>query len=88
MNRPDFDINLGGLIFMDEQNKNLILATVLSFLVILIWFMLFPPEEVTQPVDTATTEQSVDPNVPNVAPRQQAPRPPRHRKTRLSQHRA
>ena len=28
---------------MDDQNKNLILATVLSFLVILIWFTLFPP---------------------------------------------
>ena len=31
---------------MDDQNKNLILATVLSFLVILIWFALFPPPEV------------------------------------------
>ena len=30
---------------MDEQNKNLILATVLSFLVILVWFVLFPPPE-------------------------------------------
>jgi YidC/Oxa1 family membrane protein insertase len=28
---------------MDDQNKNLILATVLSFLVILVWFVLFPP---------------------------------------------
>ena len=44
---------------MDDQNKNLILATVLSFLVILGWFvggpMLFPqwfPTE-TQAVDTA-----------------------------------
>ena len=32
---------------MQEQNKNLILATVLSFLVILVWFVLFPPPEVT-----------------------------------------
>ncbi len=30
---------------MDDQNKNLILATVLSFLVILVWFVLFPPEQ-------------------------------------------
>lgn len=30
---------------MDDQNKNLILATALSFLVILVWFLLFPPEE-------------------------------------------
>ena len=33
---------------MDDQNKNLILATVLSFLVILGWFLIFPPPE-TQP---------------------------------------
>ena len=38
---------------MDDQNKNLILATGLSFLVILVWFVLFPPPE---PV--------VDPNAP------------------------
>ncbi len=30
---------------MDDQNKNLILATVLSFMVILVWFILFPPPE-------------------------------------------
>jgi len=36
---------------MDDQNKNLILATVLSFLVILTWFLLFPPET---PVPSAT----------------------------------
>ncbi len=30
---------------MDEQNKNLILATLLSFLVITVWLMLFPPEQ-------------------------------------------
>jgi len=38
---------------MDDQNKNLILATVLSFLVILVWFVLFPPEQ-----------QTIDPNAP------------------------
>lgn len=40
---------------MDDQNKNLILATVLSFLVIMVWFVLFPPPE---PV--------VDPNAPAI----------------------
>ena len=30
---------------MDNQNKNLLLATSLSFLVIIIWFVLFPPPE-------------------------------------------
>lgn len=30
---------------MDDQNKNLILATVLSFVVILVWFFMFPPPE-------------------------------------------
>ncbi|GIT89988.1 membrane protein insertase YidC [Jannaschia pagri] len=30
---------------MDDQNKNLILATVLSALVMLVWFVLFPPEQ-------------------------------------------
>ncbi|WP_114966448.1 membrane protein insertase YidC [Alkalilacustris brevis] len=30
---------------MDDQNKNLLLATVLSFLVILVWFVVFPPPE-------------------------------------------
>ncbi len=33
---------------MDDQNKNLILATALSFLVILVWFILFPPPEPTE----------------------------------------
>ncbi|MCZ4352539.1 membrane protein insertase YidC [Roseovarius aestuarii] len=42
---------------MDNQNKNLILATVLSFLVIIIWFVLFPPPE----------PAPADPNAPLVA---------------------
>ena len=53
---------------MDDQNKNLILATALSFLVILVWFVLFPPEE---PVS--------DPNAPAVTAQndtQVAPAPP------------
>jgi YidC/Oxa1 family membrane protein insertase len=32
---------------MDDQNKNLILATALSFVVILVWFVMFPPPEPT-----------------------------------------
>ncbi len=42
---------------MDDQNKNLILATALSFLVILAWFVFFPPQDTTPPTgpDTATT---------------------------------
>ncbi|KNG92302.1 membrane protein insertase YidC [Pseudaestuariivita atlantica] len=39
---------------MDEQNRNLILATVLSFVVILVWFVLFPPPE---PIEPATAPQ-------------------------------
>lgn len=41
---------------MDDQNKNLILATALSFAVILVWFLLFPPQDtppVTPPPTTA-----------------------------------
>jgi len=30
---------------MDDQNKNLLIATGLSFVVILVWFLLFPPPE-------------------------------------------
>ena len=41
---------------MDDQNKNLLLATGLSFLVILVWFFLFPPPE---PVVDTTTPAAV-----------------------------
>ncbi len=45
---------------MDDQNKNLILASVLSFLVIVVWFFLFPPPDpapnLTIPDATATTD--------------------------------
>ncbi len=48
---------------MDDQNKNLIVATALSFLVILVWFVMFPPPEPTPvdpnaPVPTASEHQS------------------------------
>ena len=47
---------------MDDQNKNLILATALSFIVILVWFVLFPPPEPEVPLDTTvpTTAQEQD----------------------------
>lgn len=52
---------------MDDQNKNLILATALSFLVILVWFVLFPPEDAAvdpnAPAIVATTTEAVSPPV-------------------------
>jgi YidC/Oxa1 family membrane protein insertase len=45
---------------MDDQNKNLILATALSFAVILVWFLLFPPPEPAPRPETAiVTEEGV-----------------------------
>ena len=49
---------------MDDQNKNLILATVLSFLVILTWFWLFPPEDLTTPNGSETVISQDDGTVP------------------------
>ncbi len=64
---------------MDDQNKNLILATALSFLVIMAWFLIFPPEQqapvsddvaqTTQPDGTATTPSAApDAGSPATAP--------------------
>ncbi len=51
---------------MDEQNKNLILATVLSFLVIMGWFWFFPPEEpALTELPPQTTEAIADTATPN-----------------------
>ncbi|MEL6899147.1 MAG: membrane protein insertase YidC, partial [Planctomycetota bacterium] len=44
---------------MDDQNKNLILATALSFLVILVWFLVFPPPEATNPQPQSLETSSV-----------------------------
>ncbi|MFQ3183165.1 MAG: YidC/Oxa1 family membrane protein insertase [Octadecabacter sp.] len=55
---------------MDDQNKNLILATALSFIVILTWFVLFPPPEVAETAPSAAvtsadgTTLSVDAQIP------------------------
>ncbi len=48
---------------MDDQNRNLILATALSFVVILIWFVLFPPPE-PPAQDPAAIEQAEDLTAP------------------------
>ena len=42
---------------MDEQNKNLILATLLSFLVITVWLMLFPPQQTQEELAPPTTAE-------------------------------
>jgi len=44
---------------MDDQNKNLIIATALSFVVILVWFVLFPPPEPDTALDATTASQSI-----------------------------
>jgi YidC/Oxa1 family membrane protein insertase len=57
---------------MDDQNRNLILATVLSFLVILVWYTLFPPPEPPaapeRPAVVATEGGVVAPAVVGEAP--------------------
>ncbi|MDR5654776.1 membrane protein insertase YidC [Ruixingdingia sedimenti] len=55
---------------MDDQNKNLILATALSFLVILAWFFFFPPEEPPAPATppTATELQGAAPGTATPPP--------------------
>ncbi|RKT32111.1 protein translocase subunit yidC [Roseovarius halotolerans] len=53
---------------MNDQNKNLILATALSFIVILVWFLLFPPPE-PAPQDNLTAPETVqgDATLPDTA---------------------
>ena len=59
---------------MDDQHRRLILATALSFLVILVWFLLFPPPtpEETAPVEAVVEETEAvppqDPTAPPVVP--------------------
>ena len=43
---------------MDEQTKNLILATALSFLVLLTWMFLFPPEPIPDEIGTSKNQAS------------------------------
>ncbi|WP_371060570.1 membrane protein insertase YidC [Rhodosalinus sp. 5P4] len=61
---------------MDDQNKNLILATALSFGVILIWFLLFPPPEerpVPETAPQATSSETPAPTDPVATAPAQAP---------------
>jgi YidC/Oxa1 family membrane protein insertase len=46
---------------MDDQNRNLILATALSFLVILVWFLLFPPPEPQTDPNAVSIVETGDP---------------------------
>jgi YidC/Oxa1 family membrane protein insertase len=41
---------------MDDQNRNLILATALSMVVILVWFVMFPPPEVSEDPNALPTQ--------------------------------
>ena len=50
---------------MNDQNKNLILASVLSFIVIITWFILFPPPEPV-PSDVESAQQQSEES--NLAP--------------------
>ena len=49
---------------MNDQNRNLILATLLSFAVIMTWTLLFPPEEIITDTPAEVATQTVDPTVP------------------------
>jgi len=53
---------------MNDQNRNLILATVLSFGVILAWTTLFPPEDIPLEPGAETTTVVEDPTLPAVDP--------------------
>ena len=51
---------------MNDQNKNLILASVLSFIVIITWFILFPPPEpVTSDIENAQQQSEESELAPN-----------------------
>ena len=52
---------------MDDQNKNLLLATGLSFAVILVWFLMFPPPEQTA-TDPNATEVTAEVTAPVADP--------------------
>jgi len=52
---------------MDDQNKNLILATALSFGVILIWFLLFPPPEAVEDPNALPVAEATVPAAPTAS---------------------
>ncbi len=60
---------------MDDQNKNLLLATALSMVVILVWFLLFPPPEPVEDPNAPVATETLSPgdqgdvaSVPRAAP--------------------
>ncbi len=53
---------------MNDQNRNLILATLLSFAVIMSWTLLFPPEEIPLDTPAEVATQTADPTVPSADP--------------------
>ncbi|TQS73486.1 membrane protein insertase YidC [Rhodobacteraceae bacterium] len=54
---------------MDNQNKNLIVAAVLSALVLIVWTVFFPPEQTTNPPAGETvSDQAASSTAPNIAP--------------------
>ncbi|MEM9210458.1 MAG: membrane protein insertase YidC [Pseudomonadota bacterium] len=57
---------------MDDQNKNLLIASGLSFLVILVWFILFPPapppEQTAEPSAVVEQGDTVTPPAATTAP--------------------
>ncbi|MDA9979850.1 membrane protein insertase YidC [Yoonia sp.] len=53
---------------MDDQNKNLIIATALSFAVIVAWTTLFPPEELPVDLTEQTTQVTQDATLPIADP--------------------
>ncbi|OCX60435.1 membrane protein insertase YidC [Thioclava sp. SK-1] len=56
-----------------NQNKNLILAIVLSAIVMIVWTVFFPPEQVTNPPEGETVADVVaSPTAPSIAPTPQA----------------
>ena len=53
---------------MEDQNKNLILATALSALVILVWMVFFPPADVPQTApETVAAQENATPSVADPA---------------------
>jgi len=59
---------------MDDQNKNLILATALSALVILVWVVFFPPADTPKPATTARTPAAATQTTGDQAAKAPAPR--------------
>jgi len=60
---------------MDEQNRNLILATVLSFAVVMIWFLLFPPPEPQPPAPGDAAVERAEPGEATLPPADGIPAP-------------